>query len=119
MPYLRKGSGHLLSKHRFVAAPFAATLEGGSWLTHAAHANAMAARLGAGLSRLGIVPAFPVQANGVFVRLPEFVHAGLQARGHGYYPFGDAADGLFRLMCSFDTRPEDVDGLLADVAALL
>ncbi len=119
LPYLRKASGHLLSKHRFVAAPFAATLETGAWLVHAAHANAMAARLGAGLADLGLVPAFPVQANGVFVRLPAAVHAGLQARGHGYYPFGDAADGLFRLMCSFDTRPEDVAGLLADVAALV
>ncbi len=118
LPYLRKGTGHLLSKHRFVAAPFAAALEDGAWLRHAAHANAMARRLGTGLAELGIAPAFPVEANGVFVRLPADVHAGLQARGHGYYPFGDAADGLFRLMCSFDTRPEDVDGLLADVRTL-
>jgi len=79
----------------------------------------MARRLGDGLAALGLAPAFPVEANGVFVRLPETVHAGLQARGHGYYPFGDAADGLFRLMCSFDTRSEDVDRLLADVRELV
>lgn len=118
LPYLRKGTGHLLSKHRFVAAPFAAALTDRAWLRHATHANAMATRLGDGLAALGLSPVFPVEANGVFVRLPDAVHAGLEARGHGYYPFGDAAERLFRLMCSFDTRSEDVDALLSDVAEL-
>ncbi|MHC5001552.1 MAG: threonine aldolase family protein [Planctomycetota bacterium] len=40
----RKSTGHLLSKHRFVSAPFAATLRDGTWLRHAAHANAMGRR---------------------------------------------------------------------------
>lgn len=113
-PYLRKSSGHLLSKHRFVSAPFAATLAGGIWLRHAAHANAMARRLAGGLAALGIEPARPVQANAVFVRLPAHVDAALQSKGHGYYPFGDAEEGLVRLMCSFDTTPDEVDALLAD-----
>jgi len=116
-PFHRKGLGHLLSKHRFVSAPFALTLESGAWLRHARHANAMARRLGEGLSRAGIAPHFPVQANGVFVRLPERIDAHLQSVGHGYYPFGDADLGLIRLMCSFDTEVKDVDALLRDVAA--
>ncbi len=108
----RKGTGHLLSKHRFLAAPFAATLEGGAWLRHAAHANAMARRLGAGLAAAGFEPVFPVEANGVFVRLPEAAAAAIRAAGHGFYGFGDRAQGISRLMCSFDTTAEDVDGLL-------
>jgi threonine aldolase len=112
--YHRKGSGHLLSKHRFVSAPFEATLRDGIWLRHAAHANAMAARLAEGLRELDLEPRFPVEANGVFISLPDPVDEALRAAGHGYYPFGEAAWKLSRLMCSFDTTPEDVDGLLAD-----
>lgn len=116
LPFHRKGTGHLLSKHRFVSAPFARVLDDGSWLSHAAHANAMARRLGDGLAACGLEPAFPVQANGVFVRLPEAVDQALQRAGHGYYPFGDAAEGIFRMMCSFDTSEEDVDSLLGVVS---
>ena len=41
----RKRAGHLLSKHRFLAAQFAAMLEDDRWLTLARHANLMADRL--------------------------------------------------------------------------
>ncbi|MFK7961207.1 MAG: low specificity L-threonine aldolase [Phycisphaerales bacterium] len=118
LPWLRKAGGHLLSKHRFVSAPFAAALEDGAWVRHAAHANAMAARLARGLTDRGLTLAHAVEANGIFVHLPAAIDAGLQSLGHGYYPFGDADDGIFRLMCSFDTQPEDVDALLADIDAL-
>ena len=118
LPFHRKGTGHLLSKHRFVTAPFAAMLESGAWLRHAATANAMAARLGRGLAAIGIEPAFPVEANAVFAALPARVDERLRDRGHGYYPFGDRRRGLIRLMCSFDTSEADVDALLADAAAV-
>lgn len=118
-PYHRKGTGHLLSKHRFVSAPFAATIADGSWLKHAQHANAMAGELAAGLKKLGIEIRFPTEANGVFACLPPKVDAALHAKGHGYYPFGDPAWKLSRLMCSFDTTVKDVQGLLADIAAAL
>ncbi len=116
-PFHRKSTGHLLSKHRFVSAPFEATLRDEVWLTHAAHANAMARRLASGLEGLGAAPAYPVEANGVFVRLPEALDRAFRAGGHGYYPFGDASAGIVRLMCSFDTTPADVDGLLALASA--
>ena len=110
--HLRKGSGHMVSKHRFLAAPLAAVLEDGAWLRHAGHANAMAARLGEGLAALGCELAYPVQSNGVFVRLGEVVHGRLQAAGYDYYPVGEPGGDLVRLMCSFDTTPGDVDALL-------
>jgi threonine aldolase len=113
----RKGTGHLLSKHRFVSAMFLKTLENGAWLKHAKHANAMARSLAEGLKKLGLPPRFPVEANAVFVTLPSHVDAHLQSRGHGYYPFGDPAWNVVRLMCSFDTTQGDVDGLLRNIAA--
>ena len=117
LPFHRKGTGHLLSKHRFVSAMFAATLQDDVWLKHARHANGMATMLAEGLRRAGIQPRFPVQANGVFVTLPPHVDARLQSRGHGYYPFGEPSWNLVRLMCSFDTTEDDVRRFLADVAA--
>jgi threonine aldolase len=116
LPYLRKSFGHLLSKHRFVTAPFAATLEDGSWITHAAHANEMGQRLASGARDLGYELAFPADASAVFLRLSDAQHEALQARGHGYYPFGPARWKVYRLMAGFDTRIEDVDALLSDLA---
>src|SRR5271155_2534753 len=43
----RKRAGHLLSKHRFIAAQFAALLTEDRWLALARHANVMADRLSA------------------------------------------------------------------------
>lgn len=117
LPYLRKAGGHLLSKHRFVTAPFAATLKHDAWLKHARHANKMAALLGDGLTKLGLAPVYPVSANGVFVRLEPAMDAALRQAGYGFYPFGHPADRLFRFMCSFDTTPSDVEGLLMTLAS--
>lgn len=118
-PFLRKSAGALLSKHRFISAPFLATLREGAWLRHAAHANKMARRLGEDLAKQGLEIRFSVDANAVFAVFPPALDAALRARGHEYYLFGDPAWSLARLMCSFDTAPEDVDALLADVESLL
>lgn len=117
-PFHRKGTGHLLSKHRFVSAPFAMTLKSGAWLRHANHANGMARRLGDGLTELGYSPAFPVEANGVFVPLPDGVRDGLIQRGHQFYPFASPKGVMARLMCSYDTREGEIDAFLADCAEL-
>lgn len=112
-----KQAGQLASKMRFLSAPWLGMLEGDAWLRHAAHANAMAQRLAAGLA--GIPAArllFPVEANGVFVALPDSVQQGLRARGWRFYTF--IAAGGARLMCAWDTQPESVDALLADLREL-
>jgi len=117
LPFHRKATGHLLSKHRFVSAPFAATIEDGSWLKHATHANAMASRLGDGLARLGYCLPVKTESNAVFVQLDEAQRAHLEQAGHGFYGFGPKSENLYRLMCSFDTTEADVDGLLRDATA--
>ena len=121
MPDRRKRAGHLLSKHRFVAAQIEAYCHNGLWLALAGHANAMADRLAAGLTALGIRPVWPVEANEVFVVLPERADARLKSAGAIYYawhpsaPVGDTR--LVRLVTSFATTIEEVDLFLATAAA--
>jgi threonine aldolase len=74
----------------------------------------MAAELARGLQSLGYELPYPTQANAVFVKLPPGADEVLRSRGHGYYPFGP--NGLVRLMCSFDTQPDDINAFLADAA---
>lgn len=112
-----KQAGQLASKMRFLSAPWLGMLEGDAWLRHAAHANAMAQRLAAGLAGIsGARLLFPVEANGVFVALPDAVQQGLRERGWRFYNF--IAAGGARLMCAWDTQPESVDALLADLREL-
>ena len=63
----------------------------------------------------GVVLTHPVQANGVFARLPRSVIEELQAQ----FPFyvWDEAAGIVRWMTSFDTTPADVDGFVSRIAS--
>ena len=115
--YRCKQAGQLASKMRFLSAPWLGLLEDNAWLRHAGHANAMAQRLAAGLGEIdGARLMFPVESNGVFCELPPAVLAGLRQRGWRFYTFIGA--GGARFMCGWDTRPESVDALLADIQAL-
>jgi threonine aldolase len=115
LPYLRKQSMQLASKMRYVAAQFEALLEGDVWARNAGHANAMAARLAAALEPLeGVTLTQPVQANVVFATLPKAATEELQ-RDWGFYVW-DERTGEVRWMCSWDTRPEDVDAFAAAIA---
>ena len=119
----RKRGGHLVSKHRFLAAQIEAYLADDLWLELARHANAMADRLAAGLAAADIVPVWPVEANEVFVALPSQIDARLKAAGASYYPWTTdalpngvalARDAtLVRLVTSFATTADEVDRLVA------
>jgi threonine aldolase len=113
--YRRKQAGHLLSKMRYVAAPWAALLESGKWLENGRHANAMAQLLERELrafSQIRIL--YPVQANGVFVEMPERWSHALHERGWHFYTIADGE----RLMCSWDTQPEDVAAFVKDLRTI-
>ena len=117
--YLRKRGGHLLSKMRFLSVQLEAYLSDDLWLANARHANAQAARLAEGLERLpGARLLSPVEANEIFVALPEAVIAGLEARGFEFFRWGRPEEGQVRLVTAFDTAPEAVDAFLAAAAAL-
>ena len=101
-----KQAGQLPSKGRFYSAPWIGMLRDGAFLRYAAHANAMAQRLAAGMP-------FPirhaVEANGIFVDMDSDTHQCLAAEGWFVYP---CIDGTIRFMCSWRTTEEEVDGLL-------
>jgi threonine aldolase len=119
MPERRKRGGHLVSKHRFLAAQFEAFFADGLWLALARHANLMADRLAQQLAAIGIAPIWPVEANLLFVLLPAGVHARLQAEGAHYYARrrdrapagapGGADDVFVRLVTSFSTTEAEID----------
>ena len=114
MPERRKRAGHLLSKHRFLAAQFTAMLGRGRWLELAGHANAMARRLAERLTAVHLAPVWPVEANLVFVALPRRLEAWLKAAGARYYvrPSAGVAPGdrvLVRLVTSFATQEDEID----------
>jgi threonine aldolase len=115
-PTLRKSTGHLLSKHRYVTAPFEAVLASGAWLRHASHANAMARRLSEGLAELGCPPRFATDSNGVFSALTPSVAARLRDAGWEFHLFGPGEEQAARFMASFDTPADRVDQLLGDAA---
>lgn len=119
LPFLRMSTGHLLSKHRFVTAPFAAVLGDRIWLRLAAHANAMASKLAEGLQGAGCTFRFPTETNAVFVELSPEVDQELRRRGYDYFAFGDPKWNLCRFMCSFDTTESQVQTLVDDFQAAL
>ncbi len=119
--YLRKLNMQLASKMRFVSAQLIALLEEDLWLRNARHANAMAARLRAGVeagvadgSIRGVGFTQPTQSNGVFATLPAGVADRLR-ESFRFYDW-DAARGEVRWMCSFDTTEADVDAFVTAIS---
>src|SRR5262249_498066 len=107
--YRCKQGGQLASKMRFLSAPWTGMLQDGAWLRRAEHANTMARRLAAALCQIpGIEVAYPVQTNAVFARIPQAVVEAVHQRGWKFYTHVGGWEES-RLMCSWDTTPEDVD----------
>lgn len=119
----RKRSGHLVSKHRFLAAQMEAFLADDLWLTLARSANSMADSLAQRMSAIGCGPVWPVEANLVFAVISPAAHDRLQAAGARYYVVRSdslpetvkmASDALLvRLVTSFCTTPADIDRFIA------
>lgn len=108
-----KHGGQLISKARFLSAPWIGMLENGAWSRRAGHANAMAARLA---SRMPFPVVHPVEANAVFVAMDEAALKRLRSNGWSVYRF---IDGSVRFMCSWATTPDLVDELAAVLEAIV
>lgn len=112
--FRRKRGGHLFSKMRFLSAQLEAYLVNDLWLDNARHANGMAARLATGLGALPSVRLrHPVEANAVFVEMPEAIIQRLAKAGFGFHRWGGPMANCLRLVTSFATRADDVDALIA------
>jgi len=116
--FLRKQSMQLASKMRFVAAQLETLLSNDLWLSNARHSNRMAKVLE---KEVGSIPqlkiAYPVDANGVFVQIPEHTIAKLQER-YFFYVWNEE-ESIVRWMCSFDTTEEDIRDFGAFLRATL
>ena len=109
---LRKRSGHLLSKGRYLAAQLLAMLEGDVWLANARAANAAAAELAtAAAGRL----VYAVEANELFVRMTPAEAAQIRALGFDFY---DWAPGEVRLVTSWDQDMAAVAALAKAIKTL-
>ncbi|MBP7095404.1 MAG: threonine aldolase [Spirochaetia bacterium] len=121
-PSLAAGAGHLrknvlqlASKLRYISAQYAAYLGEGLWKENAVRANAAARRLAQAVkASAGVEPAFPVDVNAVFARIPPDSLAPL-SREWFFYPWDEKA-GLARWMCSWDTEDEEIAAFAADLA---
>lgn len=118
MPFLRKTSMQLASKMRFFSAQLNALFENNAEvaIANAKQANAMAQKLYDEVVEIAkshpeITVPNRAQANAVFPILPAKITEALQAEYRFY--IWNQATGQVRLMCSWDTEEEDVDGLVS------
>ena len=111
LQYYRKQSAQLASKMRYLSAQFVPYLENGLWLENARHANECARRLA---ERLACHPQVKftqkVESNQLFFTLPTATVRRLQERYFFY--FWNESINEVRLVTSWDTTDEDIEGLL-------
>lgn len=115
---MRKRSGHLLSKMRFVSAQLLAYIEDGLWLRLAGHANAQAARFATAVEQHPAARLeYPVEANEVFVRWNEAGFKALEEAGAQFFMwpgYDDMARFVFA-HCSNEQATERLCELLAGI----
>ena len=115
--FRRKRAGHLFSKMRYLSVQLLAYLKDDLWLRNAGHANKMAENLAAGLGHFpGVQTLYPVEANQIFIILPERLATRLSAIGGKFYPWVMAGPDAVRLVTAFNTDPNDIVTVLTYLA---
>jgi threonine aldolase len=117
VPFIRKTSMQLPSKLRFISAQLIALLTDNLAINNAKHANAMAFKLDNGLRAMNVPMPNRTEANACFPILPEVLRTQLLKK-YRFYEWPIQHPDMVRLMCSWDTQPEDVDGLLLEIESL-
>jgi threonine aldolase len=116
--YIRKQGLHLASKMRFLAAQVTALLGTDLWERNAGQANRMARRLADRVAGIpGVTITQPVEANGVFARVPPRHIPALQAVRRFY--LWNAAASEVRWMTAWDTTEADVDQFAGEIRRIL
>ncbi len=109
--YMRKQGMQLASKMRFISAQYIAYFRNDLWKNCAAHSNRMAHLLGEKLEQIREVRITQkVQSNGIFVIMPEGLAKKMQNH-YFFYPWNEKISE-YRLMTSWDTREEDIEGFV-------
>jgi threonine aldolase len=117
LSYRLRRSGQTWSKMRFAAAQLIAYVDDGLFLKSARRANALASRFAAGITTLQEARLVaPVEANEIFVGLPDAVISRLANDG---YLFSRWRPGVARFVCRFDGVDGDVDDMVAAISEAL
>ncbi|ARV61432.1 low specificity L-threonine aldolase [Nostocales cyanobacterium HT-58-2] len=107
--YRLKRSGHLFSKMQFLSVQLEAYIKNDLWRKNATHANQMAKQLAQKLTILpGVTLCHPVEANEIFIQMPEQVIINLIADGFKFYRWDGEDSTTVRLITAFNTQEEDV-----------
>lgn len=109
--YYRKQASQLYSKMRFISAQFIPYFNEGIWLENAQNSNAAAQKLAAGMRKAGVELTQDVQSNAVFFTLMEEETTLLRER-YFFYDW-DGERNERRLVCSWDTTEEDIEGFIS------
>ena len=108
---LRKRSGHLLSKMRYVSAQLLAYIEDDLWLRMADHANRQAQVFAEAIAAHGEAELeYPVEANEVFVRWSAEGFRRLEDAGIEFLTW-PGRDDLARFVFSYCTTDEETQAL--------
>ncbi len=118
--FLMKQRGALLAKGRLLGIQFLEMFRDGLYEELARHANAMAARLEAGLSALGVRFLVPSASNQLFPILPNTVVERL-AQTYAFHVWAKEDDmhASIRLVTSWATEEAAIRRLLDDLGSLL
>jgi threonine aldolase len=104
---LRKRSGHLLSKMRYVSAQLLAYIENNRWLDMAIHANGQAAKFAKAIETHPQASLeFPVQANEVFLKWTTEGFAQLESKDILFQPW-PGRDDLARFVFGHSTTDQE------------
>jgi threonine aldolase len=115
--YKHKQVMQLASKTRFISAQFEALLNNELWRTAATHANNMAQLLLKAIEgRPGVTITKPVQANAICAEIPRHWYEPLQQH-FPFYVWKEQTHEV-RLMCAWDTQPEDIASFAKAIDAL-
>jgi threonine aldolase len=110
--YIRKQGMQLASKMRFISAQYIGYFRDDLWKKCASHSNAMAGIMAEKLQKIREVHITqPVQSNGIFIIIPHDVAERIRDH-YFFYPWNEAISE-YRLMTSWDTTEEDIEGFIA------
>ncbi len=122
--FIRKRSGHLFSKTRFISAQFEAYFENDLWQKLAKHSNAMGAQLEKAIRNSNHVrPAWQSDSNQVFFIADQSKAKTWLEKGARFHPFPTPKgmedevsenEQVYRLVASFVTQQNHIDEL-ADI----
>jgi threonine aldolase len=109
--YIRKQGMQLASKMRFISAQYISYFRDDLWKRCATHSNTMARIMADRLKQVeGVKITQSVQSNGIFVIMPSDVAERIRTQFF-FYPWNEKTSE-YRLMTSWDTNEEDIEGFV-------